>query len=252
MTINVTFATTVTAQDIITRAARALAYLGRTETMGAADMVDALETFNMMLDSWNAEGLMSYISELSSFPLVIGKQTYTIGPGGDIVANRPIDIAQAFVRDTNNLDYPVMVIPQEQWNRIGNKNISSQIPNTLFYYSSYPLGQINVFPKPILAYTMFYVATLNQTEFTTLTQALAMPLGYERAYITNLAMEMMGAGFPCMLPPPQLAALTIAASEAKANVKRANTKEELAEYDSLIVARSYATYNIYNDGNPRR
>ncbi len=253
MPINFTTATTVTANDLITRAARSLGYLGRTESIGAADTVDALETLNALLDSWSAgEILMAVICELSSFPLASGQQTCTIGTGGEVVHARPFDILQAFVRDTNNLDYPVAIVPQNVWNNIGNKNISSQIPNTLFYQPAYPLGQINIFPKPILPYTLFYVNSLNQNQFTTLTQMLAMPLGYERALIQNLAVEMITAGFPCMLGAAQLALLIATAKESKANVKRANMKEVISDYDPLIVARSYATYNIFSDGNPRR
>lgn len=240
-----------TAQDIITNAARALGYLGRTETLSAADANDGLSCFNRMLDSWSNEFLMAYITTTQSFPLVAGQQTYTIGSGGNINLTRPLDITQAFVRDTNNNDYGMAIVPQDVWNNIGEKNITSQIPNTLFYYSSYPLGQINIFPVPLLPYTVFFVSSLDQVDFSGLTTALSMPVGYERAYTLNLSLEMMSAGFPCLLNDQALARLTANAMEAKGNVKRTNIKEVLAQYDPSIVSRSNATYNIYSDGYPR-
>ena len=43
----------------------------------------------------------------------------------------------------------------------------------------------------------------------------------------------------------------MAGIESKANIKRENIKEVIAEYDGAIVSKSYATYNIYSDNNPR-
>lgn len=241
-----------TASDIILSAAQSIGYKGFDEVLSAAEATQGLSVFNALLDSWSSsESLMAYVGVLQSFPLVIGQQTYTIGSGGDIAQTRPQAILQAFVRDTSNLDYALSIIPQDVWNSIGQKDITSQIPTTLFYYSSFPLGQINIFPIPLLNYTVFYVSTLDQVDFSLLTTALSMPLGYERAYKLNLALEMMATGWPCLLNAQQLQALTMQAAEAKGNVKRGNIKEVLAQFDDYIVSKSYATYNIYSDGNPR-
>ncbi len=240
-----------TASDILTRAARSLGYLGRTEVMSAADINDALLTFNTMLDSWSNEKLMSYITLERTFTLIIGQQQYTIGPGGNFNTARPFDITQAFITDSNQLRYPVTILPQDKWNLIGELNINSQIPTTLFYDPQYPLGVINIFPVPLVGYTLTIDSTQAQVDFTSLTQSLSMPLGYERMMISNLAIELMGAGWPCLLNQLQLAALMKQAEESKANVKRTNIKEVIADYDQAIVSKSYATYNIYSDGNPR-
>lgn len=254
MPLTITTPTTVTAQDLITRACRALGYLGRTATLKAADAVDGIISFNTLLDSWSNEGLMAYVTTLSSFPLVIGQQVYTIGQSGsaNINAARPYDILQAFVRDSNNNDYPLHIVPQNVWNNIGLKTITSQIPTTLFYQTTYPDGQINIFPIPLTTYTVFYVNTLNQVPFSLLTQPLAMPLGYERAFVLNLALELMSVGYPCLLDDKRLLMLVENAREAKGNVKRSNMKEVISDFDPAIISRSLATYNIYSDSNPRR
>lgn len=240
-----------TASDIITSAGRAIGYLGRTQVLTAADANDGLTCFNRMLDSWSLESLMSYVTIQGSFPLVINKQTYTVGTGGDINATRPLDIITAFLRDVNNIDYGMDVVPRDKWDRIGQKNITSQIPDTLFYDSQFPLGVINIFPLPLLAYTVFYNYTTNQVDPAALTTTISMPLGYERAYVLNLALDMMNFGFPCLLDEKGLSNLMMKAAEAKANVKRMNIKEVIAQYDDSIVSRSYATYNIYTDNMPR-
>jgi hypothetical protein len=240
-----------TAADILTASARALGYLGRTEVMSAADAVDGLACFNRLLDSWSNEALMSYVILQRNFTLIPGQQAYTIGAGGYVNGVRPYDIISAFLRDNNANDYPIRIIGRQEWDDIGEKGITSQIPDTLFYSSGYPLGTIYVFPLPLLGYSIYFNSTTDQVDYTVLTTALSLPVGYERAYVLNLALDMQSAGFPCLLDEKSYARLAANAAEAKGNIKRANIKEVVAEYDSAIVSRSQATYNIYMDGFPR-
>lgn len=237
-----------TGNDIIARAMRSLGALGRLEVPSAAEATQGLEVFNSLLESFSNENLLSYVLLQISHTLTINQQEYTIGSGGDINVDRPLDIQDAFIRDSSNLDYPMRIIPRDVWNDIGAKQITSQIPDTLFYDSTYPLGRVYVFPKPLIAYTLYMYATTQQLTFASLTQTLAMPVGYERLYISNLAVEMAGAGFPMLLDEKQWVALVKRATDSKANVKGNNIKDVLAEYDSAIVSRSYASYNIYSDG----
>ena len=240
-----------TASQIITRAANALGYLGLTEVLNASDANQGLAVLNAMLDSWNGEGLASYAWQTLTFTLTPNTASYTIGPTGVWVATRPTQIYDAFITDTNNLDYPLGQLSQDKWNNIGDKTITSQIPTNFFYDSQYPNGTINIFPVPLLNYTVTFDVQLQQVDFSALTTTLTMPPGYERAFVFNLALEMMAQGFPTVLDNNQLARLTENASQAKANIKRANIKEVVSDYDAAIVSRSYATYNIYSDSNPR-
>lgn len=240
-----------TVSDIITRAARGLGYLGRTESLSAADAADGIACFNEMLDSWSNESLMSYVTLQRSFTMIPLQQTYTIGTGGYINSTRPYDVTQAFVRDTGPNDYPMRIIGRAEWDLIGEKTITSQIPDTLFYDSQYPLGIINIFPLPLLPYTVFFNSTTDQVEYSLLTTALSLPVGYELAYIYNLALHMMSFGFPCLLDEKAYMRLVNNAAESKGNIKRANIKEVVASYDPAIVSRSQATYNIYSDSMPR-
>lgn len=241
--------TAVTANDIIRRAALALGYLGRNGTLSAGDANDGLDCLNTMLDSWNGESLLSFVINEQFFVMAVNKAQYTIGTVGtpDINNTRPTDIVQAYIRDFNDNDYPLSIVPRDKWNLIGQKNITSQIPLTLFYDSQYPLGVINLFPQPLIGYTVYYDAITQQNTFVSLATQLAMPVGYTWAYVSNLALVMMAAGFPCMLDPDAKANLAKQAADAKANVKRLNMKEVISDYDSAIVSQSYATYNVFSD-----
>ena len=240
-----------TISEIITRSARALGYLGRTEVLSAGDANDGLACFNEMLQSWSNESLMSYVTLQRNFTLTANTQSYTIGSGGTINVTRPYNIISAFVRDNDNNDYPMRVIGRQEWDNIGTKDITSQIPDTLFYSSEYPLGIIYIFPIPLLAYTVYYNSTLDQVEYTSFTTSISLPVGYESAYIFNLALQMMSFGFPCLLGDREYVRLVENAAQAKANLKRINDKYEPMLYDPYIVSRSDATYNIYTDSYPR-
>ena len=243
--------TTTTVNDIIHRAGLALAYLGRGETMSAQDAVDALACFNEMLNSWSNEDWYTYATLQRTLTLTAGTSQYSIGDGGDVDSTRPHNIVQAFLRDSNSNDYPVNIIPQAQWNMIGDKGITSQIPDTLFYDAQYPLGYINLFPVPMGSGTLYFDSTLDQVTYSLLTTVIEMPVGYVAAYVYNLALQLMTFGFPCMLDDKGYIRLVENASQAIANIKRSNIKEVKAEYDPAIIAKSAATYNVYSDSFPR-
>src|SRR5687767_849521 len=94
--------TLVTAQDIITRAMKALGALGTSETPTASEANDGLEALNTMLDSWAGEELASYQVLEQTVILTVGKSQYTIGTVGtpDINADRPTNIVQAYIMDS--------------------------------------------------------------------------------------------------------------------------------------------------------
>lgn len=238
-----------TVNDVVTRAMKALGTLGRQEVPSAQEFTDGLYAYNQLLDSWSNEKLMSYATLQRSFTLQANVASYTIGSGGVINVARPLDITQAFIRDSNNNDFGMTIVPRTIWNTIGAKTITSQIPDTLFYDSTFPLGVIYIFPVPLLPYTLFYDSTLSQVTASTGSMSISMPPGYERTFVSNLALELMANGFPCLLNEAQLQALAKAASDGIANIKRTNIKEVIACYDEAVVSRSYATYNIYRDGS---
>lgn len=235
-----------TVSQILTRSGQALGYTGRGEVLSATDANDALASFNAMLDSWSGEGLASYANQTISHTLVNGTQSYTIGSGGTINTTRPDNILQAWIRDFSNLDFPMEVVPQDEWNDIVMKGNNSQIPQVLFYDPQYPLGIIYVFPVPLIGYTLMFNSILQQSTFSSLPMSISSPPGYERAYILNLALEMVSAGFPCLLNDKDYLRLVDNASQAKANIKRKNIKEVIAEYDPAILGAG-VPYNIFND-----
>jgi hypothetical protein len=238
-----------TASQILTRAGQAIRYIGRGEVLAAADANDALICFNAMLDSWSNENLLSYVVLERSFALQASKASYTIGSGGDINVVRPLDIPEMYVQDSSGNNFNIQMRPRDWWNQIGNRGptITSQIPSDAFYDPQYPLGVLNIFPTPLIGYTVFYDSTQQQVDPASLTTSISMPEGYEHAYVLNLALQLISSGFPCMLDDKDYNRLVANAAEAKGNVKRTNIKDVIASYDPILVSRGTPTYNIYRD-----
>lgn len=240
-----------TALDIISFALKRMGVYGPGDTISDADAEDALTILNDMLDSWSNENLACFANTEQSVTLSIGKNQYTIGPGGDINLTRPLDIKQgpgaAYIQDTTGNNYDVNVVTQDQWNQIGNRgsSITSNIPDTLFYDPQYPLGKINLFPTPNINWTLFFDSRLQLTTFASIAAAFSMPTGYKMALQSNLVMEAWGHFKGDQTSPSQ--AMAESASRSKANIKRTNLKPIIASYDGEIVSRSSSTYNIYRD-----
>lgn len=221
--------------------------------VNAADSARMLSVMQQMLDSWSNQPYACYANLEQSFPLVANKRSYTIGPSGapDITAPRPLEImigpGRAYLTDTNNNRFAIDVIEQDEWNLIGLLTETSQLPDRLFYDPQYPLGIINIFPTPLIAYTVSFDARLQLQAISNLSTVFSLPPGYMEAIKDNLiirAWKYFKQGAPGQ-------DLKDAAGTSLANIKRVNIKQSPARYDSAVVSRVQGGYNIYTDSTNR-
>jgi hypothetical protein len=104
-----------TAHDIIKRSFRMLKVIEAGEAPQASESQDALTVLNNMIQSWNNERLMLHKMTQESETLTANQGTYTIGTGGDFNTDRPIRFESVFIRDSNNNDYQLQVINDQQY-----------------------------------------------------------------------------------------------------------------------------------------
>lgn len=246
-----------TAKDLIQDALERLGVYAPGETISDADAERGLNVLNDMMDSWSNESLTCYAIKEQSGTLVVGKNSYTVGTGGDFAVDRPLKILDgpgtAYILDTNSFKYPVQVVQRDTWNRIAssaNTSVTSNIPDTMFYDPQYPLGIINLFPTPNITYTLYWDSYAPFSDFSSLTAVMSLPPGYKLAIESNLALEISPYFKPDTWSPPPLLLRT--ARLSKANVKRTNSRLNVAVFDPEIVARSSYIYNIYNDSTTAR
>lgn len=240
-----------TALDMISAALKKLGVFASGETIDAASAADSLKALNDMLDSWSNEALACFAIQEQSVTLVAGKSSYTIGPGGDVNGIRPLRLIEgpgaAYLLDTNENRYPVSVVPRDKWNEIWNiVSTTSNLPDTLFYDPQFPLGTINIYPafNGTLGVALYFDSYAQLSGFAGLTTAVSLPPGYVKAVQDNLALELAPYFKPDNWQPPAL--LLKQAAESKGNIKRANTRENIAELDHGLIARG-GSYNVYSD-----
>jgi hypothetical protein len=169
---------------------------------------------------------------------------YTIP--GDFKTERPLRITQAFTRITtqgSGLDYPIDIIDQGQYTRIGFKAISAPWPIALWYNPTVPLGELFFYQNPsgggqVHLYTDTILSNLSD-----LTSEVVMPQGYNRYLKRKLARELapeFGANWT-----PQMEKL---AKEAEDYVRSLNSvPTQVSRYDSELTqgARTDAGWIMY-------
>jgi hypothetical protein len=242
-----------TALDVIQDGLENTGIFSAGEIIGDADAERCLAILNDMLDSWANESLICFTLLEQSFVLQSNKSVYTIGTtgGADLPMLRPIRInegpASAYFQDSNLNNYDCEVVTRVAWNLIGSRAIGANIPSKLFYDPQFPLGVINLFPIPNggLPLTCFFDSYQPISQFTGLAQAVTFPPGYPLAIKKNFAL-FAGPYFKPdgWTPSP---ALVQQAAEAKAAVKRSNTRNVTIVYDPELSPRASATYNVYRD-----
>lgn len=220
MTIIVSDSTPTTASDIIRRALRAIGVLASGESPDASMTTDALDSLNDLLSAWSIEKLMVFGLESEAFTLTPGQSAYTMGPTGDFDTARPTTIESAFVRD-GGVDYVCSIITQGQYDGASVKTTQTDIPRALYVAAGFPLTTLNLYPAPGSAVDLHITSRKVLDALPSLTTALALPPGYERALRFNLAVELMpeyGVMNPLIV---QQAGIT------KAWVKRANYRPRI-------------------------
>lgn len=209
----------VTALDIIKRSLRLLGVKGAGEKLDSSEANDAFLALNSLVDSWNNESLMIYNLELVTHVLTPGTGAYTIGPGATINTTRPQNIKSAYIND-GNADWPIIIINDEQFNRIWDKTTQSSYPEYLYYRSDYPTGTIEVWPVPSAAHTLNLSVWNQLTAFASTAAEVSLPPGYQRALEFNLALEIApeyGAN-----PSPIVGSTAV---QSKSKIKAINSKQ---------------------------
>ena len=170
---------TCTAMDIIKRAMRLIGVYSIGETPSADESADALRALNAMLDSWANENLSIYAKTLDTIPLVANDGIYTVGPTGDFITARPIEVSSASYIDYQSVSYPLSIATLNDYNQIPVKTLVTGIPNILYVLPNTPNVQLQLWPVPSATMTLNLWSNKLLQTFGSLTDLMALPPGYE-------------------------------------------------------------------------
>ena len=242
------------ALDVITSSLRLIGVLGSGEVPSAEEANDSLAVMQDMIDSWNAERLMIYNIQRLLFSLTPGQQIYTCGPGGDFDIPRPSEIDAFGIISLQNpaqpLELPMEDMNLQQYQELPVKNITSTLPLYVYDDQAFPLRNIFVWPIPQIAVQMAVYPWASLTSPVALTDTLAFPPGYARAFRYNLAVDL-APEFP-VVPAQVLQSVQQIALDSKRIVKAANAPTLYLRCDPAL-SEGGGYYDYRSDtivGNP--
>ena len=229
-----------TAGDQINRALRLIGVLAEGETASAATSQDALTAMNQMIDSWNTERLSVFCTQDQVFNWPVGVIKRTLGPSGEFVGNRPIQLDDGtYFRAPSGVSYGIKIINQDQYNGIAVKTSTSTFPQVIFVNNTFPNVEMYIYPRPTQLLEWHFISVQELTEPALLSTELFFPPGYMRAFAYNLAMEI--APEFGVEPSPQVQRI---AMTSKRNLKRINNPDDVMSLPYAIVA-TRQRFNIY-------
>lgn len=236
----------MTARTWITSSLRLLGVLASGEAAEAAAAADALTSASDLLDSWAAERLTIYSQTRSTCALVANQQRYTVGTGGNWTQDRPLWIDRVTLLTSDGVETPIKLFTRDEWAAISQKGMTSATPEGIFYNPTYPLGAVDVWPKPTdaSAQIVIYAPLSPLKSVTSLETTISTPEGWARALRYNLALELA----PEYGVEPS-ASVVNGAVESKAAIKRVNEGllDEL-KIDRALLSTSVWS-NVRNDFN---
>ena len=235
--------TSATAGELIKGSLRLIGVLAEGEEPSAATMQDSIMAMNQMIQSWDTERLAVYGTMDQVFTWPAYEMTRTIGPTGNFVGERPIEIDDAtyFKDPSSGLSFGVKLINQQQYDGIAFKTVTSTYPQVMWVNNSFPDMTMTIYPVPIKALEWHIISVETLHEVASVATDIYFPPGYLRAFRYNLAMEL--APEFGVEPSPQVQRI---AMTSKRNLKRVNNPGDLMAIPYPIVA-TRQRYNIYSN-----
>ena len=233
--------TSATAGEIIKGALRLIGQLAEGEEPSAETMQDSITAINQMIQSWDIERLSVFSTQDQVFTWPANIASRTIGPTGDFVGNRPIEVDDAtyFKDPSSGLSFGIKLINQQQYDGIAMKTVTSTYPQVIWVNNTFPDMEMTVYPVPTRALEWHIISVEQLTEVSSVATDMYFPPGYLRAFRYNLAMEL--APEFGVEPSPQVQRI---AMSSKRNLKRVNNPFDLMAIPYPIVA-TRQRYNIY-------
>ena len=174
-----------TSLQLISRAMRLVSALGSGETPTADAAGDGLVSLNAMLDQWWIQRLSVYRVQEDSYtwPATVSR---TIGPAGDFTATNPVRVESA-AQTLSSIDYPIRMLTAEQYRAMPDKTTATTLITHLWHEYRPTASVLYAYPVPSASCTVNLRTWTQLQSFATLTEAMALPPGYENAIAYNLA-----------------------------------------------------------------
>ena len=233
-----------TPRDIVNLALKTANVVGVGQSSLPEDINDCFNMLNMMIAQWQRRRYMVYNLKTVSITAT-GATSYTIGLGQQFNTERPAKIEAAFIRmqggSTLPVDYPLQVLrAKEDYDRISIKTLNA-FPQYVFYNSTFPVGNVFVWPVPNNQYQIFLTVMTQLQAFQNLSEVIVMPNEYLDALQWNLADRIL-----TIYGLPENPKITRYAEVSMRAIMENNSQIPLLHMPVALRGKSGA-YNIYGD-----
>jgi len=183
-----------TARQLIYSSLRLIQVVDQGEESSDLDIESgALLALQMLISSWSTRELLSFTTIVDQYSLIANKDSFTIGPLGDLVVETPESIANVYISTSNNIDITLYPISQTEYYSIINKQYSSNSYKYYYYQFGYPNGTFYMFPIPstsgdIITISSYKNYTLDDS--ISIDSLITLPSPYLNALKYNLAIEL--------------------------------------------------------------
>lgn len=225
----------MTVQELIYDSLRLVGVLHIGEGPSGDEHTECLRVANTMLDSWKNERLMAFHIARDVYGLTPPRESYTLGPGGDLDGERPVRIENAGIVIPDNpaqpYELPLAMPNKDQYAALRLKSLESTWPTAMYHEPAFPLAVLHFYPVPTTALQVALYAWRQLTAFSSLDQAVSFPPGYEEAIAYNLALRLAPRYREAMVSPLVLDT----ARNAKAGIKRVNLPKPVMSCDAALL-----------------
>lgn len=223
--------------DLLSASARLAGILADGDVLQGNMPSNMLTIAQDLIDEWQSDGLKIFSEGSQTFPLTIGKQVYTLGPGGDFNTIRPahIDRMGMLLTGSNPVqppEIPISVLDIDGWANIRVKNVQGNYPLNCWPDYQYPLMNLSFYQIPGLGCSAVIYSWNPLSTFPDFTTDVTFPPAYARAIKYNLAIAFMAE---YKTPPDQL--VMAIAMESLAKLKELNLPAPILTCDSGLTGR---------------
>lgn len=233
-----------TANDLITRALRRARVLGMDQVPSAEVAADALAELNSMLDEWWNERLAVFHVLQENFALVAGQPSRTIGPGGNFVTTRPLELLDGCFVRRDGKDYNVTVLRDRSlYDNIVSKTGASGIPEYIFYDAAMPAGTLYFWPVPDQADQVYLNSPGRLQIVAALVTPMLLPPAYDGLVVGGLAIRL-APQYGLEAPP----SVKNQFARTMRVIKRTNSTAPVMGFDAALLPRSKGINIVTGEG----
>lgn len=148
----------------------------------------ALRMLNRMVKAWSVKGIKAWQWREATLPLVVSQQSYTLGAGGDLVINRPVEIANAR-RVVDGVETEIQIRSRNEYMNQPSKDSPGK-PVCIYFDPQLTQSKLYVWPAPDDTDSIKFSYKSYIEDYDSLSNTSCFPTEWLDAIVYNLAVRL--------------------------------------------------------------